>query len=76
MNDLTFNIDHGYLEGLVRGFKAGLLTTTDYANLVQCETVDGRTVGVSARITRCAQISNCTCNRPTMATFSLTSRET
>ena len=44
MNDLTFNIDHGYLEGLVRGFKGGLLTTTDYANLVQCETVDGWTV--------------------------------
>jgi V-type H+-transporting ATPase subunit d len=40
-NDLTFNMDHGYLEGLVRGFKGGLLTQSDYANLVQCETLDG-----------------------------------
>ena len=40
-SDLTFNIDHGYLEGLVRGFKGGLLTASDYANLVQCDTLDG-----------------------------------
>ena len=25
-DELTFNIDHGYLEGLVRGFKGGILT--------------------------------------------------
>ena len=42
MPELTFNIDHGYLEGLVRGFKAGILTQTDYLNLVQCETLDGK----------------------------------
>ncbi|VDI59819.1 V-type proton ATPase subunit d-like [Mytilus galloprovincialis] len=40
MPEITFNIDHGYLEGLVRGFKAGILTQTDYLNLVQCETLD------------------------------------
>jgi len=39
-SDLSFNIDHGYLEGLVRGFKGGLLTSQDYANLVQCDTLD------------------------------------
>ena len=39
--DLYFNIDHGYLEGLVRGFKAGILKQTDYLNLVQCETLEG-----------------------------------
>jgi V-type H+-transporting ATPase subunit d len=42
MPELTFNIDHGYLEGLVRGFKAGILTQSDYLNLVQCETLDGK----------------------------------
>jgi len=35
-----FNIDNGYLEGLCRGFKNGILNQTDYLNLVQCETLD------------------------------------
>ncbi|XP_037131475.1 V-type proton ATPase subunit d 1-like isoform X1 [Syngnathus acus] len=39
-SELTFNIDHGYLEGLVRGLKAGLLTQTDYHNLAQCDTLE------------------------------------
>ncbi|XP_001378918.2 V-type proton ATPase subunit d 2 [Monodelphis domestica] len=38
--EFYFNTDHGYLEGLVRGFKAGLLTQQDYNNLVQCETLE------------------------------------
>lgn len=38
---LYFNIDNGYLEGLVRGFRNGILKQTDYLNLVQCETLDG-----------------------------------
>lgn len=42
MGEYFFNIDHGYLEGLVRGFKEGILTQTDYANLVQCETLEGK----------------------------------
>ena len=37
-----FNIDNGYLEGLCRGFKNGILKQSDYLNLVQCETLDGR----------------------------------
>jgi len=40
MDELTFNIDHGYLEGLVRGFKGGILTQHDYGNLVQCENLE------------------------------------
>lgn len=40
--EVRFNIDDGYLEGLARGFKAGILTRTDYLNLVQCETIDGK----------------------------------
>jgi len=39
-----FNIDNGYLEGLCRGFKNGILKQTDYLNLVQCETLDGRLI--------------------------------
>lgn len=39
-HDAYFNIDHGYLEGLVRGFKSGILRQADYLNLVQCETLE------------------------------------
>lgn len=39
--ELYFNVDNGYLEGLVRGFKAGILSQADYLNLVQCETLEG-----------------------------------
>lgn len=35
-----FNINGGYLEGLVRGFRSGILTRTDYLNLIQCETLE------------------------------------
>ncbi|XP_075340132.1 V-type proton ATPase subunit d 1-like isoform X2 [Odontesthes bonariensis] len=38
--ELSFNVDHGYLEGLVRGMKAGILTQTDYHNLAQCDTLE------------------------------------
>ena len=38
---LFSNIDDGYLEGLLRGYRAGILTSTDYQNLSQCETIDG-----------------------------------
>ena len=41
MAEYLFNVDHGYLEGLVRGFRSGILSRVDYLNLVQCETVDG-----------------------------------
>ena len=36
---MTFNIHGGYLEAIVRGHRAGLLTATDYNNLCQCETL-------------------------------------
>ncbi|XP_055007267.1 V-type proton ATPase subunit d 1-like isoform X2 [Boleophthalmus pectinirostris] len=38
--ELIFNTDHGYLEGLVRGMKAGILSQTDYQNLAQCDTLE------------------------------------
>lgn len=41
MSGSAFNIDGGYLEGLCRGFKCGILKQSDYLNLVQCETLEG-----------------------------------
>ena len=42
MSDMLFgNVDDGYLEGLLRGYRSGVLTSADYANLCQCETIDG-----------------------------------
>jgi len=37
---LTFNINDGFLEGIVRGYHIGLLSRTDYGNLTQCDTLD------------------------------------
>lgn len=45
-SEFYFNVDHGYLEGLVRGFKAGILTSADYVNLAQCETLEGKFGGL------------------------------
>lgn len=44
MEELSFNVDHGYLEGLVRGMKAGILTQADYQNLTQCDSLEGRSI--------------------------------
>lgn len=41
MEALFFNSHSGYLEGIIRGFKAGLISQTQYSNLTQCETLDG-----------------------------------
>ena len=46
--ELYFNVDNGYLEGLVRGLKAGVLSQADYLNLVQCETLEGEPRGRGA----------------------------
>ncbi|KAM3928915.1 V-type proton ATPase subunit d 2 [Leptodactylus fuscus] len=39
-SEFYFNVDNGYLEGLVRGFKGGILKAGDYINLSQCETLE------------------------------------
>jgi len=36
----AFNIDHGFVEALVRGFRTGFLDDQDYHHLSQCETLD------------------------------------
>jgi ATP synthase (C/AC39) subunit len=45
-----FNIDNGYLEGLCRGFKNGILRQADYLNLVQCETLEDLKLHLQARM--------------------------
>ncbi len=30
-----------YIEGIVRGYRNGLLTGNNYINMTQCETIDG-----------------------------------
>ena len=37
----TFNMNDGYLEGYVRGLRKGILSTSDYVNLTQCEVLEG-----------------------------------
>jgi V-type H+-transporting ATPase subunit d len=49
MGEMLFaNINDGYLEGLLRGYRAGILTSTDYANLCQCETIDDMKMHLSS----------------------------
>ncbi|QLG73087.1 hypothetical protein HG535_0E01710 [Zygotorulaspora mrakii] len=40
MEGVYFNIDNGYIEGIVRGYRNGLLTGNQYINLTQCETLE------------------------------------
>jgi len=37
---VTYNVKDGFLEAMVRGYRAGLLSTQDYLNLSQCDTLD------------------------------------
>jgi len=39
-SSLTFNVDDGYLEGLLRGYVSGILNKNDYNTLTQCESLD------------------------------------
>lgn len=45
---LTFNAHSGYLEGILRGFKAGLITQSQYSALTQCESLDDFRMQLSA----------------------------
>ena len=37
----TYNADHGYCDGILRGYKSGILSNAVYNNLTQCETLEG-----------------------------------
>jgi V-type H+-transporting ATPase subunit d len=40
MEGLFFNVDYGFVEGIVRGYRSGLLGASQYANLTQCDNLD------------------------------------
>ncbi|KAJ5574084.1 V-type proton ATPase subunit d [Penicillium hispanicum] len=40
MEGLFFNVNAGYVEGIVRGYRNSLLTGQNYSNLTQCESID------------------------------------
>ena len=40
MEMISFNVDHGFLECVVRGYRTSLLTANHYQSLTQCETLD------------------------------------
>eukprot|EP00761_Pharyngomonas_kirbyi_P011610 gb/GECH01011636.1/.p1 GENE.gb/GECH01011636.1/~~gb/GECH01011636.1/.p1 ORF type:complete len:347 (+),score=79.90 gb/GECH01011636.1/:1-1041(+) len=37
---MSFNISDGFVEALVHGYRAGILTETDYTTLIQCDTIE------------------------------------
>jgi hypothetical protein len=57
---MTFNIDDGFPEAIVRGYRSGILTPADYANLTQCESLEGTTAlrGPSSRPLPCSFFQN------------------
>ncbi|WFC95201.1 H(+)-transporting V0 sector ATPase subunit d [Malassezia brasiliensis] len=48
MEALTFNINGGFLEGIVRGYRNSMLTGPNYQALTQCETLDDMRMQLSA----------------------------
>ncbi|ALC47271.1 VhaAC39-1 [Drosophila busckii] len=48
MYSIEFNQECGYLEGITRGFKNGMLKYSDYLNLTQCENIDDLTANIQA----------------------------
>lgn len=47
----TSQVDAGFLEGIVRGYKTGLLTQNQYNNLTQCESIEGARISHSNNYT-------------------------
>ena len=48
MEGVYFNIDYGYVEGVVRGYKSGLLGNNQYVNLTQCDNLEDLKLQLSA----------------------------
>ncbi|KDN51307.1 putative vacuolar atp synthase subunit D [Tilletiaria anomala UBC 951] len=48
MEMISFNIANGYLEGVVRGYRAGLLNASTYQTLTQCENLEDFRMQLSA----------------------------
>ncbi|KAK9915834.1 hypothetical protein WJX75_004854 [Coccomyxa subellipsoidea] len=48
LESLWFNIKDGYVDAVVRGHRSGLLTSPDYNNLCQCETLEDIKLNLTA----------------------------
>ncbi|KAK9235814.1 V0 complex, c/d subunit of ATPase [Lipomyces kononenkoae] len=48
MEGVFFNENNGYIEGIVRGYRSGLLTSAIYSNLTQCDTLEDLKLQLSA----------------------------
>ncbi|KAK9474609.1 V0 complex, c/d subunit of ATPase [Dipodascopsis tothii] len=48
MEGVFFNGNNGYIEGIVRGYRAGLLTSANYVNLTQCDSLEDLKLQLSA----------------------------
>lgn len=46
MEGCFYNVNGGYIEGVVRGYRNTLLTGQNYSNLVQCDTIDGMLIHI------------------------------
>jgi V-type H+-transporting ATPase subunit d len=44
MEGLFFNIEDGFLEAIIRGYRSGIISQSGYLNLTQCETLEGNTI--------------------------------
>jgi len=44
----VWNADNGFVDGILRGYKSGILNSTNYLNLTQCETVEDVRLQLSA----------------------------
>ncbi|GMM30080.1 H(+)-transporting V0 sector ATPase subunit D [Martiniozyma asiatica (nom. inval.)] len=69
MEGLFFNVDHGYVEALVRGYKNGLLSNTHYVNLSQCDSLDDLKLQLSA-----TDYGNLLADCPTLSTSLIESK--
>lgn len=50
---IAYQVDSGFLEGIIRGFRSGILTQNQYANLTQCETLEGAASPLNASFKLC-----------------------
>lgn len=48
MEGLFFNVNYGFVEGVVRGYRNGLLTNSQYVNLTQCDSLQDLKLQLSA----------------------------
>ncbi|KAI9295783.1 ATPase, V0/A0 complex, subunit C/D, partial [Neoconidiobolus thromboides FSU 785] len=48
MEGCMFNINDGYLEAIIRGYRSNIITNSNYMNLTQCENLEDLKVQLGA----------------------------